>query len=152
MSAPRFALVAGVAWLVAGVVGLLSGVMYVSVLHHAAHFALGLWGIAAWTGAAGAVTYSRSLAGIGAAFAIVGLTGFDTALGMHAFDARDLWGHIVIGALGAYFGYRTAAIPEPHAERRNNVPADRRHGARPVSLDRRRGDADRRFGSAYGLQ
>ena len=63
---------------------------------------------------------------------------------------RDLWGHIVIGAFGAYFGFRTAALPEARAERRHNFPSDRRHGARPVSLDRRRGVADRRFGSAFG--
>jgi hypothetical protein len=149
VSAPSYALVAGVAYLVAGGLGLLFGLVPVSFVHHAAHFAIGLWGITAWTGATGAVTYARWLAAIGAAFALLGLTGLDTTLGMLPFDARDLWGHIVLGAFGAYFGFRTAALPEPHAERRQH-PADRRHSARPVSLDRRRGVADRRFGSAFG--
>jgi hypothetical protein len=149
VSAPSFALVAGIAYLVAGVLGLLFGFVPASFAHHAAHFALGLWGLAAWTGAAGAVTYARWLAAIGAGFALLGLTGLDTSLGMRPFDPRDLWGHIIIGALGAYFGFRTAAIPEPHAERRHRG-GDRRHTTRPVSLERRRGSADRRFGSAFG--
>jgi hypothetical protein len=150
VSAPSFALVAGIAYLVAGVLGLLSGLVPVSFVHHAAHFAIGLWGITAWTGATGAVSYARWLAAIGAAFALLGLTGLDTALGMLPFDSRDLWGHIVLGAFGAYFGFRTAALPEAHAERRGHRPPDRRRSARPVGLDRRRGAADRRFGSAFG--
>ena len=151
MSAPSFALIAGIAYLVAGAAGLLLGLVPVSFVHHAAHFALGLWGLAAWTGAAGAVSYARWLAAIGAAFALFGLTGLDSALGMLPFDSRDLWGHIALGAFGAYFGFRTGALPEAHAERRHLLPPDRRRAARPVSLDRRRGVADRRFGSAFGL-
>jgi len=150
VSAPSFALLAGIAWLVAGAAGLLFGLVPVSFMHHASHFALGLWGLAAWSGAAGAVSYTRWLAAIGAAFALLGLTGLDTALGMLPLDTRDLWGHIVLGAFGAYFGFRTAALPEPHAERRHLMSADRRRSTRPVGLDRRRGTADRRFGSAFG--
>jgi hypothetical protein len=151
VSAPSFALLAGLLYVAAGVLGLLFGLVPASLIHHAAHFAIGLWGLAAWTGAASAVTYARSLAAIAAAFALLGLTGLDTALGMLPLDTRDLWGHIVIGAFGAYFGFRTAALPEAHAERRRNMPSDRRRAARPISLERRRGTADRRFGSAFGL-
>ena len=151
MSAPTFALLAGLLYLLAGAAGVLSQFLAASFLHHAAHFALGLWGVAAWTGAAGAVTYARTLAGLGAAFALLGLTGLDHALGMLPLDPRDLWGHILTGALAAYFGFRTATLPEANAERRHHVLADRRRAPRPVSLERRRGDADRRFASAFGL-
>lgn len=149
MSAPTFALLAGLAYFMAGSFGLVSNFVHASILHHAAHFALGLWGLAAWTGAASAVSYARWLGALGAAFALLGLTGLDHALGMLPLDQRDLWGHIITGALGAYFGFRTAALPEPHAERREHY-SDRRRTSRPVSLDRRQGDTDRRFDSVYG--
>lgn len=151
MSAPTFALLAGLVYLAAGALGLASNFLAASFLHHGAHFALGLWGLAAWTGAAGAVTYARALAGLGAAFALLGLTGLDHALGLLPLDQRDLWGHIITGALGAYFGFRTAALPEHRAERRLHFPADRRRAARPISLERRQGDTDRRLDSAFGL-
>src|SRR2546423_14520316 len=85
MRAPTFALVFGIAYLGAGLLGLVPaalmpppadapptplGVMYgyllglfpVNIVHTAVHLAIGAWGLAAWSGRTSAVGHARALA------------------------------------------------------------------------------------------
>src|SRR5687767_15952879 len=96
MSTATFALIFGIAYLGAGVLGLipaallppppdappttfavlygyLLGLFPVNVLHSAVHIAIGAWGIAAWRGMAHPAVYARSLAIFYGALAVMGL-------------------------------------------------------------------------------
>ena len=96
MRTATFALLAGIAFLGAGLLGLvpaalqppppgvpptsfdmlygyLLGLFPVNIVHSAVHLAIGAWGIVAWSGAASAVGYARSLAVLYGLLAVMGL-------------------------------------------------------------------------------
>jgi hypothetical protein len=171
MTAQTFALIAGIAYVGAGVLGLLPatlmpapadapatrfdvlygyllGLFPVNVLHTGVHLAIGLWGIAAWAGAAGALTYARSLAVIYGLLAVMGIIpGLNTVFGLIPLHGHDIWLHGVTAAVAAYFGFRSADMPR---ERRGG-PMDRRQAARPVAAERRVGAPDRRRAGYAGM-
>lgn len=166
MRTSSFALVFGIAYLAAGVLGLIPaalqpppagapaesfGVLYgyllglfpVNVLHTAVHLAIGLWGIAAWSGAVSAPGYARSLALLYGALAVMGMVpGLNTVFGFIPLHGHDVWLHAGTAAIAAYFGWRHEAVA---AERRNAAP-ERRKRATVVAMDRRGGLPDRRGG------
>jgi hypothetical protein len=161
-----FALVAGVAYLGAGALGLVPaalqpppegapatsfGVLYgyllglfpVNVLHTAVHLAIGLWGIAAWSGAGSAVGYARSLAVLYGLLAAMGLIpGVNTLFGLLPLHGHDVWLHAGTAVLAAWFGWRR---PSVSVERRSRDD-DRRGRETLVAMDRRSGLEDRRSG------
>lgn len=166
MRTATFALVCGIGFLAAGVLGLvpvalqpppagapattfavlygyLLGLFPVNALHTAAHLAIGLWGIAAWAGALSALTYARSLAALYGALAVMGLVpGLDTVFGLIPLHGHDVWLHGATAALAAYFGWRRhALVTERRGER-----IDRRQRTHLVATDRRGGLDDRRSG------
>ncbi len=172
MSAPAFALLVGLAFTGAGLLGFipslvlpppagapetsvtlahgyLLGLFPVNALHNGVHLLTGLTGFVAWAGALSAVTYARALAVIYAALAIMGLIpGLNTVFGLVPIYGHDVWLHAVTAAAAAYVGFRSALRKgslqvSPRAERRRNDP-NRRHAAKPVAYDRRRGAYDRR--------
>src|SRR5919197_5486537 len=129
MKASTFALVFGIAYLAAGVLGLvpaalvpppadapsthfalmygyLLGLFPVNILHTAVHLAIGAWGLVAWSGRTSAVTFARALAAL----------------------------------VAAYVGWREPA----HMRERRRMMTDRRQQMVPVAYERRFGLADRR--------
>jgi hypothetical protein len=163
MSTTTFALIFGIAYLGAGVLGMipaalqppppdappttftllygyLLGLFPVNILHSAVHLAIGAWGLMAWRGTANPVVYARALAIFYGALAVMGLIpGLNTVFGLLPLHSHDVWLHAGTAAIAAYFGWRSE-IP---AERRGPL-ADRRQHAMQVARERRFGLADRR--------
>ena len=163
MKTSTFALVFGIAYFAAGLLGLipaalrppppdapathftllygyLLGLFPVNVLHSAIHLAIGAWGLAAWRGMAEPHVYARSLALLYGALAVMGLIpGMSTLFGVLPMHGNDVWLHAGSAAIAAYFGWRAT---EPHMERRSNL--ERRQRMLPVARERRLGLADRR--------
>lgn len=166
MNTTTFALIIGIAYLGAGVLGLipaalmppppdappttftvlygyLLGIFPVNVLHTAVHLAIGLWGLMAWRQLQDAKVFLRTLAILYGALAVMGLVpGLNNVFGFIPLHSHDVWLHAGTAALAAYFGWRS----EVQMERRQN--ADRRQRMLPVARERRLGLADRRQ-SAY---
>ena len=165
MSIRTFALIFGIAYLGAGLLGLipaallpppadappthftmlygyLLGLFPVNVLHSAVHLVIGAWGSAAWSGSLSAIGYARSLAVIYGLLAVMGLVpGLNTVFGLIPLHSHDVWLHAGTAAIAAYFGWRGESFT---AERRHNI--DRRQHAMVVAMDRRSGLDDRRSG------
>jgi hypothetical protein len=169
MTARTFALIVGIAFTVAGVLGFvpafvtappanapdvvsmshgyLLGLFPVNALHNVVHLAIGLWGLAAWRGMTGPVAYARSLAVFYGGLAVLGLLpGANTLFGLVPIYGHDIWLHAGTALLAAWFGWR-APIGAAGHERR---VAERRAEALRVGLERRRG-RDRRAHGAIPL-
>lgn len=155
MKTSTFALVFGVAYLAAGVLGLipallqpppadapattftllygyLLGLFPVNLLHTAVHLAIGLWGIAAWS-SGNPILYARSLALLYGVLAVVGMVpGLNTGFGWIPLHSHDVWLHGLTAVVAAYFGWRHDAVP---AERRRH--SERRMSVAPVTWERR---------------
>jgi hypothetical protein len=162
MSAPAFALVAGIFYSALGLLGMLSSLVMpapespsqlgylfslfaVSSVLNGAHLLIGAWGLAAWSGALSALTYARSLAGLTAAFALLGMIpGMSNAFGAMPLHGHNVWLHGLTAAFAAYIGFRSKAkLAISRKERRHSRP-DRRHLAQRVALERRHRAYDRR--------
>jgi hypothetical protein len=164
MSTSTFALIFGIAYLGAGVLGLipaalqppppdappthftlmygyLLGLFPVNVLHSAVHLAIGVWGLTAWRSTGSALVFARVLAIFYGALAVMGIIpGMNTLFGALPLHGHDVWLHAGTALVAAYFGWRS----EVPAERRMSPAPDRRQHARPVASERRFGLADRR--------
>ena len=162
MSTATFALVFGIAYLGAGLLGLvpaalmpppadapptqltlsygyLLGLFPVNALHSAVHIAIGAWGLMAWRGQTSPQVYARSLALFYGVLGVLGLIpGLNTLFGMLPLHGHDVWLHLGTATVAAYFGWRE----EVHPERR--AMSDRRQRMAPVGRERRFGLADRR--------
>jgi hypothetical protein len=159
-----FALVFGIAYLAAGLMGLvpalltpppadappttftmmygyLLGLFPVNLLHTLVHLVIGAWGIAAWAGRSSSVGFARSLAVLYGVLAVMGaLPMLNTAFGMIPIHGNDVWLHGVTALIAAYFGWR-----EPvSVQERRHMMVDRRQRMLPVGHERRFGLADRR--------
>ena len=164
MTPSSFALLAGVAYLLIGVIGLvpaalvppppdapptsfallygyLLGAFPVNVLHTALHIAIGFWGLCAYSGKCSAVAFARALAILFAVLAVLGvIPGADTLFGLMPVHGHDVPLHAVTALVAAYFGWR---VPSRARERRHS-PLDRRQRSIQVAQERRFGLADRR--------
>lgn len=174
MTTPTFALILGIAYLAAGVLGLMPGTLTpppadapptsvttlhgyllglfpVNILHTIVHLGIGAWALAAWAGMTSAVTFMRSLAVFYGLLALMGLLpGLKTTFGLLPLHGHDVWLHAATAIAAAYFGWRTAAANSMsaamHRERRRGA-ADRRQATRaPIANERRRAIYDRRRG------
>jgi len=171
MKTSTFALILGLAYLGAGLLGLipaalmpppadappthftmlygyLLGLFPVNVLHSAVHLAIGAWGIAAWRGSADEPrVYARALTLFYGALAVLGLMpGMNTLFGVLPIHGHDVWLHAGTAAVAAYFGWRS----EGQTDRRTVTP-DRRLRIMPVARERRLGLADRRSMAYSGV-
>jgi hypothetical protein len=163
MSTRTFVLIFGIAYLGAGLLGLMPGLLTppppdappmrfdvlhglllglfpVNMLHTLVHLAIGAWGLAAYMGWFQPRNYARSLAVIYGALGVMGLIpGLNTLFGLVPLHGHDVWLHLGTAAVAAYFGWRHES-----AERRSGF-ADRRNASRaPVANERRHGIYDRR--------
>jgi hypothetical protein len=160
-----FALIFGIAYLGAGLLGLMPGLLTpmpdgapptrfdvmqgallglfpVNMLHTALHLAIGAWGLMAFMGWLRPRTYARSLAVIYGVLGVMGLIpALNTLLGLAPLYGHDVWLHLGSAAVAAYFGF---AVSESGADRRT-LRGDRRKASRaPVANERRQGPYDRR--------
>ena len=168
MKTSTFTLIFGIAYLAAGLLGLipaalmpppadappthftmmygyLLGLFPVNVLHSAVHLAIGAWGLAAWRDMAEPRVYARVLTLFYGALAVLGLMpGLNTLFGVLPIHGHDVWLHAGTAAVAAYFGWRS----DLEVDRRSLSP-ERRLRVLPVARERRLGLADRRS-MAYG--
>ena len=165
MTTRTFALIFGIAYLGAGLLGLMPGLLTpmpadapptrfdvmhgellglfpVNMLHTALHLAIGAWGLMAFMGWLGTRAYARSLAVIYGVLGVMGLVpALSTLFGLAPLYGHDVWLHLGTAAVAGYFGF---AVLESPAERRS-VAGDRRRASRaPVANERRQGPYDRR--------
>lgn len=171
MRTATFALFAGIAYLSAGVLGLvpealtpppadapvthmtalygyLLGLFPVNALHSAVHVAIGIWGLVAWQAdhighrVRSPRVYARALAVFYGVLALCGLfPGLNTLFGVLPIHGHDVWLHGGTALIAAYFGWR----PLVEVERRRLETLDRREHAEPVPHERRYGHGDRRI-------
>lgn len=163
MTSRTFALIFGIAYLGAGLLGLMPGMVTppppdappmrfdvmngmllglfpVNMLHTLAHLLIGAWGIAAYMGWSQPQFYARSLAVFYGVLGVMGLIpGLSTVFGLLPLHGHDIWLHLGTAAIAAYFGWR-----QETSERRS-MTGDRRKAPRaPIANERRRGIYDRR--------
>ena len=170
MKTSTFALVLGIACLLVGLMGLiplflvpppmdappthftllygyLLGLFPVNLLHSMFHMVIGAWGISAWSGRWNAIRFSRDVAMLCGALAVMGMFPvLNTVFGIMPIHGHDVWLNGLIAVAAAYFGWR-----EPlSAKDRRHILGDRRQRMMPISRERRYGLADRRegFGSS----
>lgn len=128
MSVRTFALVYGVVFLLVGIAGFvpalvtppeagadlaahaghgrLFGLFPVNIWHNLVHIAFGIWGLVAYRGFSAARLYARSVAIIYAVLAVMGLIpGLNTLFGLVPLYGHDVWLHVVLAAVAAYFGF-----------------------------------------------
>ena len=165
MKTSTFALLAGIAYLGAGLLGLvpallappppdappasldllygyLLGLFPVNIAHTGVHLLIGAWGIAAWRGASSPELFARAVALLYGVLAVMGMIPMlNTVFGWIPIHGNDVWLHAATAAVAAYFGWRDEVV---HADRRS-PRLDRRHDMEPVMRERRSGFPDRRL-------
>jgi hypothetical protein len=153
MSARTFALIFGIAYLGAGLLGLMPGmlmpppadappmrfdVLYghllglfpVNMLHTIVHLAIGAWGLAAYMGWSAPRLYARSLALFYGVLGVIGLIpGLNTLFGVLPLQGHDVWLHLGTAAVAAYFGWYAEAAHAPIANERRQGLYDRRRSS-----------------------
>ena len=129
MTVRTFALVVGIAYLAAGVLGFvpqllspspadaphvgitafygyLLGLFPVNFMHNLVHLAIGAWGIAAYRTVGGARAYAKTLAVLYGILTIMGLIpGLNTLFGLAPLHGHDVWLHALTAIAAAYFGW-----------------------------------------------
>lgn len=128
MNARTFALLFGIVFLAVGVLGFVPGMVHppagshdvtmtqnygdllglfpVNLLHNVVHIIFGLWGLAASRSGGGAVSYARSVAVIYVLLTVLGLLdATNTTFGLIPIYGNDVWLHLVLALVAAYFGW-----------------------------------------------
>ncbi len=124
-----FALIVGIAYVLAGIAGFIPGIspehdprdlavntayrdvlglFPANILHHFVHLAIGVLGILAYRSFAAARTYSRALAILYAVLGIMGLIdagNINTTFDLIPLFGNDIWLHLGTAAIAAYFGF-----------------------------------------------
>ena len=133
MKTRYFALVFGLLFLIAGILGFipslltsapsegppmavnsfygyLFGMFPVNLVHNLVNMALGLWGLAAWRDFPMSRIFARSAAVIFVVLAVLGLIPeLDTLYGIVPLYSNDVWLHAVSAIVAAYFGWAPVA-------------------------------------------
>jgi len=165
MRIATFALFLGLAYISAGVLGLvpaalqpapadapptrytalygyLLGLFPVNALHTIVHLGIGIWGVMGWRRIASPKFFARATAIFYGLLAVLGLIpGVNTLFGLLPIHGHDVWLHAGTAIVAAYFGWRT----ENEVERRAYPAPDRREHSVPVAHERRFGHGDRRL-------
>jgi hypothetical protein len=145
MSTRYFALIAGVAYVGAGILGFvpgltpsppagapdlvvragygyLLGLFPINLLHNLVHLALGAWGLMAYGTFSRARSYARGLAIIYGLLAVMGLIPvLHTTFGLVPIFGHDIWLHALTALTAAYFGFRGTAEVEGHRPEASSV-------------------------------
>jgi hypothetical protein len=82
------------------------GMFPVNVLHNIVHILFGIWGILAARSLGGARSYFRVVAIVYALLTVLGLLpATNTTFGMIPIYGNDVWLHLVLALVAAYFGW-----------------------------------------------
>ena len=135
MSTRLFALVFGIVFLLAGASGFIPGMLHpvpagappltvtagygfvmgllpVNVLHNLVHLLFGIFGVAAYAGIFAPRVYAQIVAVAYGLLTILGLLpATHTLFGLIPIYGNDVWLHLVLGAVAAYFGFRPIEVP-----------------------------------------
>lgn len=96
--------------------GLLFGLFPVNLLHNLTHVAFGIWGIAVWRSVPRSRTYAQAVAVIYAIFVVMGfIPGLNTVFGLVPLHGHDIWLHVLLAGVAAYFGFAARAEVAPSA-------------------------------------
>ncbi len=101
--------------------GLLFGLFPVNVLHNLVHVAFGIWGIAVWRRISPSRVYAQAVAVIYAVFMVMGfIPVLNTTFGLVPLYGHDIWLHLILAGVAAYFGFiaRAEPVAEPASEHR----------------------------------
>jgi hypothetical protein len=133
MTSRTFALLAGIVYILVGVLGFVPGIVQppppgapalavpsgygyllglfpINVLHNVVHLLIGVWGYVASRTFGGARTFAQSLAVFYGLLAVMGLIpGLDTTLGLIPIFGHDVWLHALTALVAAYFGFAARA-------------------------------------------
>lgn len=86
--------------------GRLFGLFPVNVVHNLVHVVFGVWGLLAWRSVSGSLSYARSVAVIYGVLVIMGLIPvLQTTFGLVPLYGHDIWLHVLLAAVAAYFGF-----------------------------------------------
>lgn len=158
MRTATFALFMGIAYISAGVLGMvpealmppeghLFGLFPVNTAHNVIHLLIGVWGVAAWQAdhmghrVRSPRLYARAVAIFYGLLALLGvIPATNTLFGLVPIHGNDVWLHGASAAIAAYFGWRQKS----EVERRGGPATDRREHALRVEHERRLGHSDRR--------
>jgi len=129
MAIRTFALIYGIAFLLVGIAGFIPGLVTpyaatdpqltvtsgaghlfglfpVNILHNAVHLLFGVWGLLAYRNVGGARGYAKAVAVIYGLFVIMGLIpGLMTTFGLVPLHGHDVWLHLLLAGVAAYFGF-----------------------------------------------
>lgn len=98
--------------------GNLFGLFPVNILHNLVHIAFGVWGLAVWRRVPSSVVYAKCVAVIYALFVVMGfLPVLHTTFGLVPLYGHDIWLHLILAGIAAYFGFaaRTDTGEPAHA-------------------------------------
>ena len=136
MAIRYFALVYGIVFLVVGIAGFvpalvtapdptqpelampaghgnLFGLFPVNIVHNLVHVIFGIWGLVAYRTLGASVTYARSVAVVYAVLVVLGLIpGLRTAFGLVPLYGNNVWLHVLLAGIAAYFGFFAERRPE----------------------------------------
>lgn len=98
--------------------GKLLGLFPINVLHNLVHIAFGIWGLAIWKSLDNSRIYARSVAVIYGLLTLMGLfSGLQTTFGLIPLQSHDVWLHLVLAAVAAYFGWGYTSEAVAHRQR-----------------------------------
>jgi len=133
MSTRNFALAFGIVFLLAGISGFIPGMLHpvpagappltvdmgyglvmgllpVNVLHNLVHILFGILGVVAFAGVVAPRVYAQIVAVSYGLLVVLGLLpATQTVFGLIPIYGNDVWLHLVLGAIAAYFGFMTPA-------------------------------------------
>ncbi len=133
MSTRLFALVFGIVFLLAGASGFIPGLLHpvpagappltvatgygfvlgllpVNILHNLVHVLFGILGVAAYAGVFAPRVYAQIVAVSYGLLVVLGLVpATNTLFGLIPIYGNDVWFHLVLGVVAAYFGFMTPA-------------------------------------------
>jgi hypothetical protein len=144
MSTRTFALIFGIVFLLAGIsgfvpgflhpvhadappltvntgYGLVFGLLPVNVLHNLVHLLFGVLGVIAFAGILAPRLYAQIVAISYGVLVVLGLIpATNTLFGLVPIYGNDVWLHVVLGAIAAYFGFRDESAIISHTEERHH--------------------------------
>ena len=136
MGTRYFALIAGIVYLLVGLLGFIPGLVSaytgpnlafdtgagnlmglfpINILHNIVHLAIGLWGIASYRSFNGSVAFARGLAIFYGLLTIMGLLPIDalrTTFGLIPIHGADVLLHALTALVAAYFGFMATGQAE----------------------------------------
>lgn len=93
--------------------GLVVGLLPVNLLHNLVHLLFGILGVVAFAGLFAPRVYAQIVAVAYGLLVVLGLLpATNTLFGLVPIYGNDVWLHVVLGVVAAYFGFMTpAAVP-----------------------------------------